>query len=359
MPNSRIVFFTKYTRAGASSRYRTYQYLDAFRAAGLACVVKPLFDEAYLAHKYRHGKASWFGAFAALVGRLWAVLTVPARSIVMIEYELLPYFPAVLERWLVFRGCRMLVDYDDALFHQYDQHGSVWVRRLLGGKIATVMRLAHTVVAGNEYLADYAKCAGARRVEIIPTVIDLLRYPARQQAHAQPVFTIGWIGSPSTANYLYEIAPALAEFCARVPARVRLVGSGPVALPGVPVDLVTWQEHTEVDEISGFEVGIMPLPDEPWARGKCGFKLIQYMACGLPVIASPVGVNAQLVEHGVNGFQASTVEQWLASLHDLYQDAELRQRLGAAGRQRVAQQYCLAVTTPIWLGLLGDARLGR
>lgn len=359
MHNCRIVFFTKYTRAGASSRYRTYQYLEAFRAAGLDCVVKPLFDEAYLAHKYRHGKASWFGAFSALVGRIWAVLTVPARSIVVIEYELLPYFPAVLERWLVLRGCRMLVDYDDALFHQYDQHGSVWVRRLLGGKIAAVMRLAHTVVAGNQYLADYAKHAGARRVEIIPTVIDLLRYPPRQQSDTQPVFTIGWIGSPSTANYLSEIAPALAEFCAREPARVRLVGSGPVSLPGIPVELVQWQEEAEVAEIAGFDVGIMPLPDQPWARGKCGFKLIQYMACAVPVIASPVGVNAQLVEHGVNGFQASTAEQWLLSFDELYKDVELRQRFGAAGRQRVEQQYCLAVTAPVWLGLLDDARHGR
>lgn len=359
MPDNAIIFFTKYTRSGASSRYRTYQYLDAFRAAGWECVIHPLFNDAYLAHKYQHGKVSWWSAFGALLGRLWAVLTVPARSVVVIEYELLPYFPALLERWLILRRCQILVDYDDALFHQYDRHPNLWVRRFLGGKIATVMRLARTVVAGNEYLADYARRAGARRVEIIPTVIDLARYPPRVADSSNPTFTIGWIGSPSTARYLHDIAPALAAFCARVQASVRLVGSGPITLPGVPVDLVDWRDDTEVAEISQFDVGIMPLPDESWARGKCGFKLIQYMACGLPVVASPVGVNKELVEEGVNGFQATTTEDWLAALYSLYEDAELRQRMGTAGRQRVEQQYCLSVTAPIWLGLLDDAHQGR
>ena len=339
-----LLLFPKYTRAGASSRYRSFQYLPALEAAGLRFTVSPLFDDAYLAHKYAHGRARIGDVLRAFARRLWAVLTVPHAAVVVIEYELLPWFPAALERWLAWRGCRMVVDYDDALFHQYDAHPNPWVRRLLGRKIATVMRLAHTVVAGNGYLADYARRAGAPRVEVIPTVIDLARYPAKDAAGASGVFTIGWIGSPSTARYLRDIAPALAEVCKDGRACVRLVGSGPIELPGVPVEVIPWREDSEVDEIRGFDAGIMPLPDEPWARGKCGFKLIQYMACGLPVVASPVGVNAEIVEDGGNGFLARDAGEWVAALARLMGEVELGGQLGKAGRRKVEARYCLQVT---------------
>jgi len=348
----KALFFTKYTRAGASSRYRSFQYLPALQAAGLECTVSPLFDDGYLAHKYANGRTSLGHVLGASARRLRAVLMVPRGAVVVVEYELLPFFPALFERWLAWRGCRMVVDYDDALFHQYDQHGNPWVRRLLGGKIATVMRLANTVVVGNAYLASYARQVGAKRVEMIPTVINLARYPATPPVSDPPVFTIGWIGTPSTARYLREIAPALAEVCKVGRARVRLIGSGQIDLPGVPVEVLPWHEETEVDEMRRFDVGIMPLPDEPWARGKCGFKLIQYMACGLPVVASPVGVNGEIVENGGNGYLASTTDEWVHALETLRADVELRRRMGAAGRHRVEEKYCLAVTAPRMVGLL-------
>lgn len=355
-PEMKVLFFTKYSRAGASSRYRSYQYLPAVESAGLSFTVLPLFDDAYLTHKYAHGRARPSDVLRAFIRRLWAAVSLPHRSVVVIEYELLPYFPALLERWLVWRGCRLVVDYDDALFHQYDQHRSAWVRWMLSGKIATVMRLADTAVAGNAYLADYARLAGANRVEVIPTVIDLSRYPAKTPATApasdSAVFTIGWIGSPSTARYLRDIAPALAEVCKDGRARVRLIGSGPINLPGVPVEVLPWGEESEVDEMRRFDVGIMPLPDEPWARGKCGFKLIQYMACGLPVVASPVGVNAEIVEPGVNGLLASSPEEWVAALRNLAVDRDLRIKMGMAGRKKVEESYCLQVTAQKVVALL-------
>lgn len=356
MTKSRIIFFTKYTRAGASSRYRSYQYLPALEAAGLQISVSPLFDNAYLDYKYAYGRARIADVLRSFARRLWAVLTVPREAVVVIEYELLPWFPAVLERWLALRACRIVVDYDDALFHQYDAHRNPWVRRLLGRKIATVMRLSHTVVAGNAYLADYACRVGASRVEVIATVVDSARYAVKDTARTSEVFTIGWIGSPSTARYLHDIAPALAQVCQGGRARVRIVGSGPFELPGVPVDLIAWREETEVDEIRGFDVGIMPLPDEPWERGKCGFKLIQYMACCLPVVASPVGVNTTIVEHGCNGLLATSTEEWVQALGTLAADSELRRRMGRAGRAKVDRGYCLQVSAPRFTNLLQKIR---
>jgi glycosyltransferase involved in cell wall biosynthesis len=355
----RVHFLTKYRRAGASSRYRTFQYLPAVEAAGFECVVSPLFDDDYLSHKYAYGRAKLRHVIVAFMRRFHAVLTMPRGAVVVVEYELLPFFPAVLERLLVWRNCRLLMDYDDALFHQYDQHAKPWIRRFLGNKIATVMRLADTVVAGNAYLASYAQRAGARRVDVVPTVVDLARYSNKARESGSAVFTIGWIGSPSTARYLHDIAPALAAICQGGQTRVRLIGSGPIDLPGVALEVLPWREDTEVNQMCRFDVGIMPLPDEPWARGKCGFKLIQYMACGLPVVASPVGVNAEIVDDGVNGFLASTTAEWVNALETLRADFQLQQRMGRNGSKRVEERYCLEVTTQQLVALLQSVSKGH
>lgn len=342
-----VLFLSKYDRNGASSRYRSFQYMPWLKQAGIDCRVVPLFDEAYLVHRYESGRGHAGDILRAFLRRLAALFAARRFDVVVIEYELLPYFPALPERWLEWLGVPYVVDYDDALFHQYDQHKNGWVRWMLGEKIARVMRGAQMVTVGNAYLAGYARRAGAKRVEIIPTVIDLERYPrALAKQPLSSIFTIGWIGSPATAKYLQAIAPALAEICKGSMARVRLIGSGPVDLPGVPVEVLQWDETTEVVDMQQFDVGIMPLPDEPWERGKCGFKLIQYMACGLPVVASPVGVNYEIVEQDVNGFLARTSDEWVQALRTLMNDAGLRQQMAQAGRLKVEERYSLQVTAP-------------
>lgn len=352
-PRPRVLFLTKYARNGASSRYRTFQYLPWLEQTGIDCRVMPLFGEAYLVHRYRSGHGQASDILRAFLRRL-ADLTMARRfDLVVVEKEILPYFPALPERWLTRQRLPYVVDYDDALFHQYDQHRHGWVRHLLGQKIAHVMRGAHLVTAGNRYLADYAERAGAARVEIVPTVIDLERYPPPiERPRRDANFTIGWIGSPSTAKYLPSIAPALADLCAGGRAVVRLIGSGSIELPGVPLEILPWEESSEVRRLQQFDVGIMPLPDAPWERGKCGFKLIQYMACGLPVVASPVGVNREIVEPGVNGFLADTPQDWRQALTRLREDADLCRRLGQAGRQTVEARYALQMTGPRLAGLI-------
>lgn len=356
-----ILFLTKYARNGASSRYRTFQYFPWLERAGIQCQAIPLFDEGYLDHLYAAGDRALADVLRAFGHRLLALTSARRCDLIVIEYELVPYFPPVLERLLQALGIDYVVDYDDALFHQYDLHRRAWVRRLLGQKIATVMRGARLVTVGNGYLAEYARRAGARRVEIVPTVIDLTRYPQAstldassndRARHERAPFTIGWIGSPSTAKYLKAIAPALAKVCAQGNASVRLIGSGPIDLGAVPVEVLPWSEETEVELLRQCDVGIMPLPDEPWERGKCGFKLIQYMACGLPAVASPVGVNRDIVEDGVNGFVARTTDDWMQSLEALRTDPKRGRGMGRAGRERVEREYCLQVTAPRFVSLL-------
>jgi glycosyltransferase involved in cell wall biosynthesis len=342
----------KYSSIGASSRYRIFQYLDAMQYAGITPILSALFDDRYLVKKYKVGKLSLASVGKGFFRRIWLIICVRSKGIFLIENELVPFFPAWLERFLKWRGYCLIFDYDDAIFHRYDQHSSRLVRVVFRRKIAEVMRLADLVVVGNRYLADYAYRSGAKNVKILPTVVDLRRYPIGIKRPDSASFVIGWIGSPSTAKYLVAIAPALAEISRLGDVKVRLIGVGPLELPGVSVEFISWTENTEVQELNKFDVGIMPLPDEPWARGKCGLKLIQYMACSLPVIASPVGVNSKLVTEGLNGLLAESDAEWVNALNTLRLDPVLRRAMGAAGRKRVEEEYSLAVTSPIYVSLL-------
>ena len=177
-------------------------------------------------------------------------------------------------------------------------------------------------------------------------MIDLERYPrpvAREDS-AKPL--IGWIGSPASQRYFDAIAAPVSRLLSTGTVRCRLIGATKSAAFDDRVELVSWSEASEVHEISRLDIGVMPLPDDSWARGKCAYKLIQYMACGLPVVASPVGMNRDVVKHGVNGFLATTATEWEEALSLLASDAELRHRMGQAGRRLVEQQYCLQVTGP-------------
>ena len=341
---NKILFLTKYDNAGASSRYRSLQYLPILKKAGLECEVSPLFSEQYLSYKYKYGSAPFKVILKSLILRLFAIFRALHFPVVVIEYELIPFFPPVFEWILNLRGCKLVIDYDDAIFHRYDKHGSSFIRKLFSNKIASVMRAADIVVVGNDYLANYAYEAKAKQVELIPTVLDLSRYPISFPKHDKDILNIGWIGSPSTAKYLDIIAPALSHICKNNAAVVTLIGAGNKKLPGASLKNIQWSEESEVENLFDFDVGIMPLPDEPWARGKCGFKLIQYMASGLPVVASPVGVNTNLVSNNINGFLATPSEQWINALEVLIKDVELRRQMGKEGRKLVEQKYCTDIT---------------
>lgn len=271
----------------------------------------------------------------------------PRSKLIWLEKEAFPWLPWSIERALMPRGVPLVVDYDDAVFHRYDMHISATVRRLLGGKLDRLMGSASLVTAGNRYLADRAKAAGALRVEIVPTVVDLTAYTQRPDRVSEEATTIGWIGTPSTwAEYMAPNMSLLAQAAESAGARIVAVGAGRAAEAHPLLDNRPWTEASEVARIHTMDIGIMPLTDTPWSRGKCGYKLIQYMACGLPVIASPVGVNAEIVEHGVNGFLATTKTEWAEALRTLLQDPALRARMGQEGRRKVARDYSLQVWGP-------------
>ncbi|HNB50476.1 MAG TPA: glycosyltransferase family 4 protein [Anaerolineales bacterium] len=346
-----LLLLARYGPLGSASRVRFYQYLPYLQAHGLKITVCPLLADEYVQNLYTGQRQSMAFLARAYFTRLRALLTSQKFDLIWLEKEALPWLPAWFENILT--RIPVVVDYDDAVFHRYDLHANPLIRALLGRKIDGVMRHAAVVVAGNDYLAARAKQAGAKRIEILPSVVDTTRYqPANQVTNQLSPFTIGWIGAPVTAPYLQQIQPALAELCANGNARVILVGSGNVTLPGVPVEIRPWTEATEAADIQTFDVGIMPLPDEPFERGKCGYKLIQYMACALPVVASPIGVNQKIVEPGINGFLATMPEEWITALQTLRENPALRAQMGLAGREKVEQFYSLQANAPKLLNLL-------
>jgi glycosyltransferase involved in cell wall biosynthesis len=341
----KVLAFPRYDALGASSRVRLLQYLPRLAGGGVETRVKPLLGDVYLRRKYA-GRAPWAQILAAYATRLRDLLQKDSSvDALWIEKELWPWAPAWLER-LFWGRVPVALDFDDAIFHNYDLHPNPVVRRLYGRKIDSLMRHASLVLAGNDYLAARARDAGATRVEVLPTVVDLDRYALATRPPADPSapVVIGWIGSPATAAYLAQLAVPLAALAARRPIELRVIGAN-ATIPGVRTVHVPWTEAGEVAALQACDIGVMPLADSPWERGKCGYKLIQYMACGLPVVASPVGANGVIVREGVDGFLASTAQQWEDALARLAADPALRTRLGLSGRARVETEYSLQANT--------------
>lgn len=341
----KVLILTRYGRLGASSRLRFLQFLPWLEQAGVQCHVHPLINDDMLAAKYRTGAYRLGQLLHAYGSRVLQLLRRRQFDLLWIEKEALPWIPAWLERALLWRTPYVL-DYDDAIFHNYDLNSNPLVRALWSHRIDRLMAGARLVLGGNDYLAQRARGAGARRIEVLPTVVDLMRYAkASRPPMPQGVLRIVWIGSPGTLRYLSSLAGPLAELSKSSDFVLRVVG-GKIELPGVRLECVDWTETSEIESIAACDIGIMPLADSPWEHGKCGYKLIQYMACGLPVVASPVGVNRILVNDGVNGFLAGNDAEWVKLLRLLLENPEKRALMGYAGRQSVESTYCLQKVAP-------------
>lgn len=349
----RVLFLTRFDRQGASSRMRFFQYLPYFQANGIECVASPLLDDGMLLEKYRRGGYGMWMLVLAYGRRIRTLLQVHQFDLLWIEKEALPWFPVWFERWLL-RHVPYILDFDDAIFHGYDLHRFAWVRRIYGQRIDHLMKGSQLVIAGNSYLADRASRAKAPRVAVVPTVVDLTRYPVRQADAARQKPQIVWIGSPSTVLYLLDLVEPLRALAKRTAFKLRVIGGGAIAIPGVDIDVLAWSADSEAIAIAECDVGIMPLRDTPWEQGKCAYKLIQYMACGLPTVASPIGANCDVVREGETGFFAGNTSAWVEKLELLLCDPVLRRRLGRAGRARVEAEYCLQQTGPKLVRLLTD-----
>ncbi|MFO8011750.1 MAG: glycosyltransferase family 4 protein [Phycisphaerae bacterium] len=318
---------------GAPFRQRIAPYLDPLRETGIAPAVEVLATAAWARRRPFRRARTFDGLLLHRKTLTWweARALGPRRG----------------------RG-PLIYDFDDAVMFQARRPGRVHPGR--ARRFARTVSAADLVLAGSTVLADHAREAGARRVEVVPTGLDTARYPPKEAYETADGPRLVWIGSRSTLKQLARLRQALAAVGRAVPgARLRVIADAPLAVEDLEVENVPWSRETEGRLLAACDVGIAPLPDTAYTRGKCGFKVVQYMAAGLPVVASPVGVQADYVRPEESGLHATGKAEWVEAIRRLAGDADLRRRFGQAGRARVEAAFDLRVLATRVEGLVGEA----
>ncbi|MFL6796343.1 MAG: glycosyltransferase family 4 protein [Xanthobacteraceae bacterium] len=347
-----VLLLSRYERSGPSSRVRHYNFLPTLQRAGFDVTVAPFLGDDYLSLYFRGARRPFDVLLKAYARRLRQMLTAARYDVIWVEKEALPWIPAELERMILYHR-PVVIDFDDAWHLRYATHRSSAVRALLGRKFERAISQAVTVTVGNSFLADWAAHHATRVVEL-PSCVDVARYPIL--APPDGPFTVGWIGTPANEAALTLIAEPLRQLCRTCTARLRVIGgSGRLAIDGVPVEQVSWSEESEVWDLAQCHVGVMPLPDGPWERGKCGYKLVQYMAAARAAVASPVGAATSILVDGETGFLARTTAEWTAAFERLAGDRERTRKLGLAARRRAELNYSLEAAGPRLIEVLTQA----
>lgn len=333
-----------------SQRYRIEQWEPLLKERGVEMVYKPFESEELNAVLYQSGRMAKKMSLVAeaLRRRLKDVREARSFDAVYLLREAALLGPSIFERMLARARVPFVFDFDDAVFERYVSPSNGYLSYLkFPGKTQTICRLAAHVMAGNEYLADYARRVN-ERVTVIPTTVDTSKYTVEPR-RANEVPVIGWTGSYSTVQHLLMLAGALKRLARTDRFRLRVIGSPNMkleGLEGLDVEVLQWRSETEVEDLRPVDVGLMPLPEDRWSRGKCGMKALQYMALGVPTVCSPVGVNTEIIRDGENGLLATTDDEWVDRLSGLLRSPGERARLGRAGRETVEARYSAAVQAP-------------
>ncbi|MCF6175154.1 MAG: glycosyltransferase [Victivallaceae bacterium] len=341
----KLSIYTRYDTLGASSRYRYFMYLDALRAAGWKTKIYPFFNNRYLKTLYGKGEKSRLSFMLATVKRLLKMLF--AGKQLIIEYELLPFIPYKVER-LLLKNRKYILNFDDDVWEKYRS------KPMLADKFDLLATNAAGIIVANNMLWEICLKLN-KNVLKIPTVVDIDLYCCDKPKFDR--FTVVWIGTPVTYCFLEQHAEQLQAMAAEVDFELLVIAASslePRAVSGVNMRFVDWSQETETELLMRSHVGIMPLVNDTFARGKSAFKLIQYLAAGIPVIASPVGENCTVVNDEFNGFLANSQEEWVAALEQLATDKKLYNKFAKAAKKS-AKQFSIQKYSPFMIKFLKEA----
>jgi glycosyltransferase involved in cell wall biosynthesis len=346
----RMLALSPVPEEGAGCRFRIAQYIPHLEAAGIHVTVSPFFTPEFFRLVYQKGqwlrKASQFVQRA--VDRVDTLAGRASYDIIFVYREAFPIGPALIESILArTSGAAVVYDFDDAIYLPNTSEANRAISMLKWpGKVKTIIQRSDGVIAGNDYLAAYARQYNTA-VTVVPTCVDTTKFAPRADHRAATTPVVGWIGTPTTMPYLLGLLPVLQDVARSQPFVLRVCGAGAkVAFPGIEIENAPWSLDREVTLFNTCDIGVYPLPDDEWAKGKCGFKAIQFMACGVPVVSAAVGVNREIVQDDVNGFVAATPAEWIDKLTRLLVDPTLRAAIGSAGRRTVEARYSLHANGP-------------
>lgn len=348
MPSVLIIADHRFNRS-PSQRYRFEQYLNFFAANGFKWELSEIItekDDKLFYHPGNYFKKGWI-LFKSLFIRLNDLKRAKQFDVVFIQREALLLGSSFFEKQF-FKRSKVVFDFDDSIW-LLDTSPENKKFEFLKNADKTKINIAHAhcVISGNTYLANYAQQFNPNTI-IIPTTIDTDFHIPKSElrnsvnaAEAGKKIVIGWSGSISTLKHFELVIPALKEIQVKYPNQVEIhvIGQGSYSHPELKIISKNWDSKTEVDDLNCFDIGIMPLPNDEWVKGKCGLKGLSYMACGVATIMSNVGVNAEIIKHGENGFLVNNQQEWVQYLSQLIEDANLRHKIGSAGRQTVVKNY--------------------
>jgi glycosyltransferase involved in cell wall biosynthesis len=358
MPALRVVFFLLDGDTNASTRQRVLQYFPMLREHGIEPVAsRPVPEPVYqrLVERGRGtaaARAAYYGLF--LGQRAADVLRADRFDVAVIQRDLFPFGPPWLERLLAVRSARMVYDTDDATYLRPGFTPRTPIQRLRHfDKVVDVVARARWVSAATEPIADWARRYNAN-VSVVPMAVDLAEYDRARGAAIRRVerngpVVIGWAGTAGGLGYLEAIAPALRQLASRHEIVLRVISGGyrTVCLPGVHVDARPWVPATGLADMASFDIGVVPLDDSPFEQAKFPFKLLQYLALGVPSVSARVGTAATLIRAGDNGLLAGSPDEWCDRLEALIADRSLRRRVAAAGRDTVEGRYSVQRVGPL------------
>jgi glycosyltransferase involved in cell wall biosynthesis len=324
-----------------SQRFRIEQWKPYLEREGIKIDFYPFADEKLLRQLHKPGTqmGKAFGMLKAFARSAGNVFKSKQCDAVYIHRAICIAGPAILERVLSLSNRPIIFDFDDSIWLLHTTAANRffgWLK--FPGKTKTICRLSNHVVVGNSYLADYAREFNSK-VTVVPTSVDVERYKMSALKKTHDKIVIGWTGSSTSQTYLEMFDDVLRELIKRRDVEIRVHSDREPKLPGVPYVWRSWSAETEIEELSQFDIGIMPMPDDKWARGKCAMKALLYMAMDTPAICTAIGANRELIQHGENGLLALTKDEWLNCFEALIDNAELRMKLGTAGRQTVVKNY--------------------
>jgi glycosyltransferase involved in cell wall biosynthesis len=353
--SKKIYFIVPYPHKEApSQRFRFEQYFDFLEENDFDVEIYPFINQSTWKTLYGEGKIfkkAW-GILMSFVRRFGLLFRLHNADFIFIHREAAHIGPPIFE-WIIAKVLRRkyIYDFDDAIWlPNYSESNARFHRLKAYWKVRYCIKWASQITAGNAYLANYASQYN-KNIQVIPTTIDTENHHNVMTSHDSQDLIIGWTGTHTTMHYLDELVPVLKKLEQKYTFTFLVISNQSNDYDLKSLKFVKWNKETEIEDLAKINIGVMPLKQDIWSEGKCGFKGLQYMALEIPTIMSPVGVNSTIVQNGINGFLVESQEEWYEILEKLILDKELRIQIGKAGKSRIDQAYSVLANQEKYLDL--------